>query len=193
MRNIAWPTLACYRREPMRSPKLFAAVLLVIIAISFSVCSGFGLAPTNPSPSTPMQGRALVTSEPRFLENRGSRSVERLQTQPRRNGEASRALSSSAGAPKLPTPRTGHQIGEASWFSGEVGACGRRLVGLYAAHRSLPCGTEVTVAARGGRSVIVTILDRGPYLAGRVIDLSPAAFSRLAPLSAGVCDVVISW
>src|SRR4051812_41417752 len=46
---------------------------------------------------------------------------------------------------------------------------------LTAAHRTLPFGSRVRVTNRAnGRSVVVTITDRGPYLRGRVIDLTPA-------------------
>ncbi len=51
---------------------------------------------------------------------------------------------------------------------------------LTAAHRTLPFGTIVTVTNRdNGRQVEVTITDRGPFIAGRVIDLTPAAAERL--------------
>jgi rare lipoprotein A len=69
--------------------------------------------------------------------------------------------------------------------SGEPAAPG----GLTAAHRSLPFGTQVRVTnTRNGRSVVVRINDRGPYAAGRIIDLTPAAahalgFSGLAPVT----------
>jgi rare lipoprotein A len=47
---------------------------------------------------------------------------------------------------------------------------------LTAAHRTLPFGTRVTVVNQSnGRSVVVRINDRGPFVRGRVIDLSPAA------------------
>jgi rare lipoprotein A len=47
---------------------------------------------------------------------------------------------------------------------------------MTAAHRTLPFGTHVTVVNRtNGRSVVVRINDRGPFVRGRVIDLSPAA------------------
>ncbi len=42
-----------------------------------------------------------------------------------------------------------------------------------------------------GRSVFVKINDRGPYVGGRIIDLSQAAFARIAPLSQGVVDVCV--
>jgi rare lipoprotein A len=59
---------------------------------------------------------------------------------------------------------------------------------LTAAHRTLPFGTRVTVVnKRNGKRVVVRISDRGPFVRGRVIDLSPAAaraigFSGLAPV-----------
>jgi len=43
-----------------------------------------------------------------------------------------------------------------------------------------------------GRTVTVTINDRGPF-GGRIIDLSEQAFARIAPLSAGVCQVRLAW
>jgi rare lipoprotein A len=59
---------------------------------------------------------------------------------------------------------------------------------LTAAHRTLPFGTRVTVInKRNGKRVVVQISDRGPFIRGRIIDLSPAAaraigFSGLAPV-----------
>jgi rare lipoprotein A len=71
-------------------------------------------------------------------------------------------------------------------------ASGRRLSdrGLTAAHRSLPFGTKVRVTnRRNGRSVVVTITDRGPFVRGRIIDLTLAGANAigmgrgLAPVS----------
>ena len=80
------------------------------------------------------------------------------------------------------------QSGIASVYSGGPTASGERASagGLTAAHRSLPFGTLVRVTNTGtGRSVVVRINDRGPFVRGRVIDLTPAAahaigFSGLA-------------
>jgi rare lipoprotein A len=56
--------------------------------------------------------------------------------------------------------------------SGEIMDAGK----MTAAHRTLPFGTQVTVINRSnGRSAVVRINDRGPFVSGRVIDLSPAA------------------
>jgi rare lipoprotein A len=85
------------------------------------------------------------------------------------------------------------QSGLASVYSTESGgrtASGARLnPGAFtAAHRSLPIGSRARVTnRRNGRSVVVTINDRGPFVRGRIIDVTPAAaralgFSGVAPV-----------
>jgi len=77
------------------------------------------------------------------------------------------------------------QYGDASWYE---------RTGMVAAHQTLPFGTRVKVTNTDtGESVYVTINDRGPYVDGRIIDLSDDAFSQLAPLSNGTINVRISW
>jgi rare lipoprotein A len=77
------------------------------------------------------------------------------------------------------------QAGIASVYTTKTGsktASGRRLNdgALTAAHRSLPFGTKVRVTnKRNGRSVIVTITDRGPFIRGRVIDLTMAGANAI--------------
>lgn len=77
------------------------------------------------------------------------------------------------------------ESGVASVYSIESGsrtASGQRLnpSALTAAHRSLPFGTKVRVSNRkNGHSVIVTINDRGPFVRGRIIDVTPAAARAL--------------
>jgi rare lipoprotein A len=77
------------------------------------------------------------------------------------------------------------QAGIASIYSTESGnktASGAKLNpgALTAAHRSLPFGTKVRVTNNtNGRSVVVTINDRGPFVRGRVIDLTPAGAHAL--------------
>ena len=61
-----------------------------------------------------------------------------------------------------------------------------------AAHKTLPFGSVVRVTnPRNGKSVIVTINDRGPFVRGRIIDLSKSAFSRIANTAVGVLSVEI--
>ena len=62
---------------------------------------------------------------------------------------------------------------------------------LTAAHRSLPFGTKVRVThSKSGKTVVVTITDRGPFVRGRIIDLAPAA-ARLLGIS-GLAPVIIA-
>ena len=76
-------------------------------------------------------------------------------------------------------------------YAGEKTANGEtaRPGGLTAAHKTLPFGTKVRVTnKRNGKSVVVRINDRGPFIRGRIIDLTPAGaqalgFSGLAPVS----------
>jgi len=91
---------------------------------------------------------------------------------------------------------SGGQTGIASVYAykGQRTASGQvaNPAGLTAAHRSLPFGTRVRVTnLRNGRSVVVRINDRGPFIRGRVIDVTPAAaralgFSGLTRVSLNV-------
>ena len=80
--------------------------------------------------------------------------------------------------------------GRASYYGNESGsrtASGQRFNqnAMTAAHRSLPFGTKLRVT-HGGRSVVVTINDRGPFIRGRVLDLSTGAARAVGLTGAGV-------
>jgi rare lipoprotein A len=80
--------------------------------------------------------------------------------------------------------------GMASFYGNESGsktASGQRFNqnALTAAHRTLPFGTKLRVT-HGSRSVVVTVNDRGPFVHGRVLDLSTAAAREVGLTSAGV-------
>ena len=83
--------------------------------------------------------------------------------------------------------------GKASYYGNESGsrtASGQRFNqnALTAAHRSLPFGTKLRVTHRG-QSVIVTVNDRGPFIRGRVLDLSKGAARAIGLTGAGVGHV----
>lgn len=84
--------------------------------------------------------------------------------------------------------------GLASWYGsahhGRLTASGERfdMRAMTAAHKSLPFGTRLRVSL-DGRSVTVRITDRGPYVAGRVLDLSRGAAARLGMIDRGVARV----
>lgn len=62
--------------------------------------------------------------------------------------------------------------------------------GMTAAHKTLPFGTKVKVTnVKNGKSVIVTINDRGPFVKGRIIDLSTAAFASIGSTDSGIAKV----
>ncbi|MCB5201530.1 septal ring lytic transglycosylase RlpA family protein [Neorhizobium sp. T786] len=89
--------------------------------------------------------------------------------------------------------------GHASWYAlTSKTASGERMnpANLTAAHRSLPFGTKLKVTnKRNGKSVIVRINDRGPFIKGRVIDVSKAAAQNIGMVRSGtaqVCYQVIS-
>jgi rare lipoprotein A len=64
--------------------------------------------------------------------------------------------------------------------------------GLIAAHKSLPLGARVKVVnLDNGRSAILKIVDRGPFIRGRIIDVSPAAANVLGFRQAGLARVRI--
>ncbi len=89
-------------------------------------------------------------------------------------------------------------LGIASWygpgFDGKQTASGERFnkSHLTAAHRSLPFGTIVRVKnLQNGRSVDVRINDRGPFIKGRIIDLSEAAASQIDLKHRGIGEVEV--
>jgi rare lipoprotein A len=91
--------------------------------------------------------------------------------------------------------------GEASWYEikcngGTQTASGIPLKdhAMTAAHKTLPMGTKVRVTnKRNGKSVIVKITDRGPYIKGRVIDLTKGAAKKIDLIQRGIspCKVEV--
>jgi rare lipoprotein A (RlpA)-like double-psi beta-barrel protein len=93
--------------------------------------------------------------------------------------------------PPLPDPPTGGIV-IASWygpgFYGNRTACGQTYtpVIIGVAHRTLPCGTLIVLEYRG-RTMTVPVIDRGPYIAGRTLDLSNA--TRIAMGCSDLCTL----
>jgi hypothetical protein len=77
------------------------------------------------------------------------------------------------------------EVGQASWYWAPAGTC---------ANPSLPFGTVLTIVdLTTGKTATCRVEDRGPYAAGRIVDLSPDVFARLEPLGDGIADVSITW
>ncbi len=101
-------------------------------------------------------------------------------------------------APSLAGKEAYTEEGLASWygkkFQGKKTASGEKfnMRKLTAAHRTLPFGTRVKVTRiENGKSVVVKINDRGPFVEGRIIDLSKAAAKKLDMINTGVARVRI--
>jgi rare lipoprotein A len=95
----------------------------------------------------------------------------------------------------VPVRAAGCQPMVASWYGKESGnrtADGSYFDGsqMVAAHRSMKFGTKLRVSYKG-RSVVVTVRDRGPFIKGRTLDLSQAAAARIGMLGAGVARVCV--
>ncbi len=96
-----------------------------------------------------------------------------------------------------------YETGIASWygpgFDGNLTANGEvyDMNGISAAHKTLPFGTMVRVVdLETGRSIVVRINDRGPFVEGRIIDLSRGAAEKLGMIERGIIDVglrIVRW
>ena len=96
----------------------------------------------------------------------------------------------------LPGLAQADQVGHASWYALHSRTASGEMMNpseMTAAHRSLPFGTKVLVEnLTNGRSVVVRINDRGPFVGGRIIDVSKAAASVLGMLGSGTARVKMS-
>lgn len=106
------------------------------------------------------------------------------------------ARSKAVARTPLPPKPTNVQVGVASYYAhkyqGRTTANGEvfDMNKLTAAHRTLPFGTILRVTHLGNdHSVVVRVNDRGPYVTGRIIDLSLAAASELGMIQSGLAQV----
>jgi rare lipoprotein A len=82
--------------------------------------------------------------------------------------------------------------GEGDGFEGNLTACGQvfRTDVVQVAHKSLPCGTVIRIEDTDtGMSVVAEVTDRGPYIRGRIVDLSWGAFQQLDATGPGLLNV----
>ena len=126
--------------------------------------------------------------------------ISRTKTVHRREQPAQRTVSAPVAqrrsAPSAADGRGGpavHGVASYYWEPQALASGGRfNPNAMTAAHKTLPFGTRVRVTHLGnGRSVEVKINDRGPYVAGRIIDLSKAAAGVIGMTAQGVARVVV--
>jgi rare lipoprotein A len=160
------------------SPPLRSLAQLFGLALAIATLTACAQAPVNTSRSE-LAARAQTT----------------LLTTKNRNHVAfrTRMRGPDAGVPRDATVPNEAKVGLASFYSeGSRTASGERLnpADLTAAHPSLPFGTRVRVTSVDtGRSVIVRVNDRGPFVRGRVLDVSYSAARQLDMTKQGVAKV----
>jgi rare lipoprotein A len=150
-----------------------------------------------------LSGRSLLDERVDSFDERFGGAIGSSDTAPTKEGvrnepenparRPSMALRDRATGQSAIERRSFVSSGIASVYSGQRTASGEQMRPdtMTAAHRTLPFGTQVTVVNRGnGRSAVVRINDRGPFVRGRVIDLSPAAARALG--IAGLASVSLT-
>jgi rare lipoprotein A len=138
--------------------------------------------------ATLLVGGSVTEASAKSHRHHGHRHSHYASNSPAGSPSGSWRDANAAIAPSSGSGRT--FSGMASYYGNESGsrtASGQRFNqnALTAAHRTLPFGTKLRVT-HGGRSVVVTINDRGPFIRGRVLDLSTAAAREVGLTSAGV-------
>jgi rare lipoprotein A len=130
-----------------------------------------------PAPTAPPTTQAPATTAPPRTTT--AKIATPTTTQPRRT------TTTAAPAPVTTQVEANSQQGGASWYDYNPGEC---------AHQTIPKGTVVTVTSlSSGASTTCVVTDRGPYGAGRIIDLDRGTFAQLADPSAGIIQVRITW
>lgn len=188
-------------------PVVVGAVAVALVGTGAAGAVWLGTGPTASTSSVPLlvdtaspiPPSGSVTPTPTPVTGTPSRSPERAS---RASSRPTASPSSSTGAKKSATKRpvatrpaqvvdTG-SCGASYYDQGQVTANGEAFDpnALTAAHKTLPFNTRVRVTnPANGESVLVRINDRGPYIDGRCIDLSRAAFAAIASLGLGAIDV----
>lgn len=130
---------------------------------------------------------------------RNTRAAPRRLAAKRRAAPARLARRSAPRAPRAASVTGSRGLGSSGiasyYWQGQRTATGERFnpSGLTAAHRTLPFGTRVRVTnLANGRAVTVRINDRGPFIAGRVIDLSRGAAQAVGMTGAGLARVNVA-
>ncbi|MGI5165950.1 septal ring lytic transglycosylase RlpA family protein [Spirillospora sp. CA-253888] len=153
-------------------------------------------AQTLPQPSEP-RATAPLADPPRATPSRASRGGHRTAEPTRTPSAAPSAKPRKTERPKPKKTPKARVVSsgscEASYYwEGQMTASGERFdpSELTAAHKTLPMGSKVRVTNKNnGRTVLVRINDRGPYVGGRCLDLSKAAMAEIGGTGSGVVPV----
>jgi rare lipoprotein A len=180
---------------PRRSVPLIAALTIAGVVLGASVAA-MTLGPATDTPAVSAHVDAVPsTTASHTSDERASRSGLRAD-------DPSPSASSSPAAPPTKKPATAPSQPSGGGNVTSSGTCGVSYYGdgqttasgepfnpnvFAAAHKTLPFNTRVRVTnPKNGKSVVVRIWDRGPFVSGRCLDLTTAAFAAIASLSSGV-------
>lgn len=187
------------RKSDSRSLKVGAAALAAIALVP--------LGASQATPSDAADDAAPPSVKTEIVQPSFANQFEPYQGPPKAIQAPTAAVDISSFKPKLeappapPAPTANGTIrnlgsGVASYygkrFHGRLTANGERfnMNAMTAAHKTLPFGTKVRVTnARNGRSVVVRINDRGPFVRGRTIDLSKSAAQKIGMIGSGHAKV----
>lgn len=138
---------------------------------------------------TPRVARRNARQEKRRA-GRSSKARKQIISEERRSSRRGRTRTASLGG-EYASGGGSHGVASFYWQPQRVASGGWfNPNAMTAAHKTLPFGTRVRVThATNGRSVVVTINDRGPYIRGRTIDLSKAAAGVIGMLGQGVARI----
>lgn len=165
-----------------------------IIAVAAFAIAGMA-AGTIPASASECRGSAQVCGHSHAHKAHKSKVSHKASHAKHAHRSAKRSKHAQRSSKRRHVASGGRHSGMASYYwQGQKTASGARFNpnGLTAAHRSLPFGTRVRVTNRNnGRSVVVIINDRGPFIAGRIIDLSRGAAKVIAMTGSGVAPVSI--
>ncbi|WP_422772597.1 septal ring lytic transglycosylase RlpA family protein [Plantactinospora sp. WMMC1484] len=185
------------------------AVAVVLVGAGAAGMAGLGTEPvastslpapvdaTTPGPpggsatAAPGPTPGATTAAPSRAPDRASRASSRPSPSSTRTSTKKPAAKRTATTPSARVVGNG-SCGASYYDQGQVTANGEAFDpnAMTAAHKTLPFDTRVRVTnPDNGRSVVVRINDRGPFIAGRCIDLSRAAFAAIASLDLGAVDV----
>jgi rare lipoprotein A len=178
----------------MRRPTSACILAIALGAVTLSSCGGKKQARVNPPPPPPLAAPSAATapaassSTPKRVEAIPQSNTDKKQE---KADEIARELSVPPGTKPLSV-----ETGNASWYgapyhnrrssNGEIYDMNQ----LTAAHRTLPLGSTVRVTnLKTGHFTVVRITDRGPFVEGRIVDLSLAAAKQADIWQAGVAKV----
>jgi peptidoglycan lytic transglycosylase len=182
-----------------------AAVAAVLVGTSVATLRFSDSADTTPVSAAAAAPRpAPASASPDRTEQRADRSEQRITAAPETTPSSSPTpsptpkQSKSAAPPPKPPSGGGSVVSsetcQASFYTDEGSRTANGEIfhvnDFTAAHKTLAFNTRVRVTnIKNGKSVIVRINDRGPFVVGRCLDLTPAAFNTISSTSAGVATV----